>query len=434
MPLSRASRIRRREALKVGVLGGGLSLSQFLRVTAAEPVASERSAVLVFLKGGPSHQDTFDLKPDAPAEFRGAFRPRKTAVPGLEICEHLPQLAGLAEDYAIVRGISHNLADHGIGTTYLLTGNRPTPTVEYPMYGSVVSHQFPSAPDLPSFVSIDRPLEGPGFLGPEYGPLSTGEKPRVGVPFRVRGISLDDGLTIDRYRSRRALQQDLDTFFGSMHQDDPQVRGLDRFDQQAFEMISSPRCRAAFDLKREDNRETERFGTHEFGQSLLMTCRLIEAGVRFVTVILEDWDTHQDNFNQLAGRLLPRLDQALSAFLQRLSERGRLQSTSVLVTGEFGRTPKINAKAGRDHWARAMSAMLAGAGVVGGSVVGATDNTASEPSGNGFTPDDLAATFYRAIGINPRQEFNANVGRPITLVRDGNPIQELVRGEAGKSG
>ncbi len=424
------SRINRRTAIQLGVLGGGLTLSQFLRATAAgagEPQDSSRSAVLVFLKGGPSHQDTFDLKPDAPSEYRGTFRPIKTTVPGMQICEHLPALANQAKHYSIVRGITHNLADHGIGTTYLLTGNRPTPTVEYPMYGSVVSHQFPSRPELPSFVSIDRPLEGPGFLGPEFGPLSTGEKPRHGVPFRVRGISLDEGMTIERYRSRRALNEDLDTFFGDRLESDPQVRGMDRFSRQAFEMISSPRSRAAFDLQQEPHSEVDRFGTHEFGQSLLMTARLIEAGVRFVTVILEDWDTHQDNFNQLAGRLLPQLDQSLSAFLERLRQRGRFESTSIMVTGEFGRTPKVNDKSGRDHWARAMTAILAGGGIQTGQVAGATDATASEPEGTGFTPDDLAATFYRSIGIDPKHEFTANVGRPITLVRDGQPITDLLR-------
>ena len=406
----------RRSLIKVGMLGAGFGLGDYYRLAqAGHGQTGDRSAVLVFLKGGPSHQDTFDMKPDAPAEYRGEFSPIRTNVPGMEICEHLPRLAKQADKYAIVRGISHNLADHGIGTSYLLTGNRPTPTVQYPMYGSVVSHEGEAAKDIPSFVSIDRPLGGPGFLGPEYGPLSTGEKPQYGMPFRVRGISLDDGLTIGRYRSRARLAEDLDTFYQGLNGLDDQVRSLDRFQQQAFDLISSPRCRNAMDLDQEPDSETQKFGKHEFGQSLMMTARLIEAGVRFVTVILEDWDTHQENFNELGGRLLPPLDQGLSAFLERLSARGLLQSTSVMVTGEFGRTPKINKKAGRDHWARAMTALLAGAGVAPGQVVGATNDKAEEPVGTGFTPDDLAATFYSSIGINPAMEFESNVGRPITL-------------------
>lgn len=417
----------RRTAIKIGVLGAGLGLSDYFRAAGAgETDSTDRSAVLIFLKGGPAHQDTFDMKPDAPAEYRGEFRPIRTNVAGMEICEHLPRLAKRADQYAILRGISHNLADHGIGTSYLLTGNRPIPTVQYPMYGSVVSHQRSARPDIPSFVSIDRPLGGPGFLGPEYGPLSTGEKPQFGLPFRVRGISLDDGLSIQRYRSRAALAEDLDTFHRGLETLDAQVRSMDRFQRQAFDLISSPRCRDAMDLGKEPDSETQRFGKHEFGQSLMMTARLVESGVRFVTVILEDWDTHQENFNELGGRLLPPLDQSLAAFLDRLSQRGLMESTTVLVTGEFGRTPKINKKAGRDHWARAMSSLLAGAGVRTGQVVGQTNDKAEEPVGTGFTPDDLAATFYSAIGIDPKMEFDSNVGRPITLVRDGNAISRIL--------
>ena len=420
-------RTSRRAAIKIGALGAGLGLSDYFRLASAnEPGSSDRSAVLIFLKGGPSHQDTFDLKPDAPVEYRGEFRPIRTNVSGMEICEHLPRLAKRADRYAIVRGITHNLADHGIGTSYLLTGNRPTPTVQYPMYGSVVSHQRAAVSNIPSFVSIDRPLGGPGFLGPEYGPLSTGEKPQFGLPFRVRGISLDAGLSIERYRTRAALAKDLDTFNRDFETLDDQVRSLNRFQRQAFDLIASDRTRDAMDLAQEPVSETYRFGKHEFGQSLMMTARLVEAGVRFVTVILEDWDTHQENFNELAGRLLPPLDQGLSAFLDRLTERGLLQSTTVLVTGEFGRTPKINKKAGRDHWARAMASVLAGAGVSAGQVVGKTNKKAEEPVGPGFTPDDLAATFYSALGIDPKMEFESNVGRPITLVRDGDAISRIL--------
>ncbi len=421
----------RRQALRVGVLGAGLGASlgwsDYLRAAeAASRRPSDRSAVLVFLKGGPSHQDTFDLKPEAPAEYRGEFRPIRTAVPGVEICEHLPRLARSAERYAVLRGITHNLADHEIGMNYLVTGNRPNPTLRFPSYGSVVSREMTGPPDLPRFISIDRPLGGPGFLGPEYGPLSTGEKPQFGVPFRVRGISLDNGLTIDKYRSRAALTRDLDTFYQGLERWDEQVRGLDRFSRQAFELISSRRCRDALDLGQESDGEVARFGKHEFGQSLLMTARLVEAGVRFVTVIIEDWDTHQDNFTALAGRLLPPLDVALTAFLERLGQRGLLDTTTVMVTGEFGRTPKINGSAGRDHWARAMCAVLAGAGIRGGQAVGSTNAKAEEPLDQPFTPDDLAATFYSAIGIDPAMEFAANVGRPITLVRDGHPIDAVL--------
>lgn len=416
----------RREMLKVGALGTGVTLSNCLRLFAETGKPDPgRSAILVFLGGGPAHQDTFDLKPDAPAEYRGQFRPISTSVSGVEICEHMPQLARRADKYALVRGISHNLAAHGLGTRYVMTGNRPTPVVNYPLYGSVVSKEFPAAADMPSFVSIDRPVEGPGYLGPEYGPLSTGEKPRYGHPFRVRGVTLGDGLTIEKYRSRRKLLADIDQTFDGFEQLDDSVRGLDRFSEQAFQIISSPRARAAFDLSQETDREVDRFGRHDFGQSMMLTTRLVEAGVRFVTVLLEGWDTHQDNFNTLGRELLPRLDQCLSATFDRLDEKGLLDTTAVMVTGEFGRTPKVNKRAGRDHWARAMCAMMAGGAVNGAQVIGKTDAKAEGPVGDGFTPDDLAASFFHNIGIDPKTEYNANVGRPITLVRDGRPITQL---------
>lgn len=414
-------------ALRIGALGTCLSLSDFFRLQAATGNADTgRSGILVFLGGGPAHQDTFDLKPAAPSEYRGQFSPIKTSVPGIQICEHMPMLARRAEEFAIVRGISHSLADHGLGTRYLMTGNLPTPVVQYPMYGSVVSREFPAHEDLPSFVSIDRPVEGPGYLGAEYGPLSTGEKPHYGQPFRVRGITLDGNVTIDQYRSRHKLQQDLDTAFAGYEQLDESVRGLDRFSEKAYRIISSPRSQQAFDLTREPEQEIDRFGRHEFGQSMLLTVRLIEAGVRFVTVLLEGWDTHQDNFTTLGGELLPNFDQSFSAMLDRLSLQGLLQSTAILVTGEFGRTPKINKNAGRDHWARAMCALLAGGSIQAGQVVGSTDDKAAGPDQDGFSPDDLAATFLKNIGIDPKTEYQANVGRPITLIRNGLPIPGLL--------
>ena len=416
-------RISRRHFLKVGALGTSLSLSNYLRLNAAQgTIDAGRSAVLVFLSGGPSHQDTFDLKPEAPEEYRGEFRPIRTCAPGVEICEHMPLLARRADKYTIIRGISHSLADHGLGTRYLMTGNLPTPVVNYPMYGSVVSHEFQSRADLPSFVSIDRPIEGPGYLGAEYGPLSTGEKPRFGQPFRVRGITLDGSLTLEKYKSRKSLLNDIDTAFNGFEELDGTVRGLDRFAEQAYRIISSPRSRTAFDLSLEPDNEVDRFGRHEFGQSMMLTTRLIEAGVRFVTVLLEGWDTHQDNFNSLGRELLPDFDQSMSAMLDRFASSGLLDSTSILVTGEFGRTPKVNKNSGRDHWARAMCSLMAGGKVHPGQVIGSTDAKAEGPVGDGFTPDDLAATYFQNIGIDPKKEFEANVGRPITLVRDGSPI------------
>ncbi len=412
-------RPHRREVLKIGALGASLSLGRYLQWAEAGQVDSstERAGILVFLRGGPSHQDMFDLKPDAPAEVRGEFRPMATKVPGMEICEHLPRLAASAEQYAILRGVSHNLAAHDLGSRYLLTGNRPMPLLRHPTYGAVVSRELPCAADVPSYVAIDEDPEGPGYLGVEYGALSTGEKPRDGQPFSVRGITLDEGMSIEELGRRRKLADDVDDGFRAF---DRQVAsGASTLARRAYDIIRSPRTRQAFDLNRESPRIAARFGKHEFGLSLLLAARLIETGVRFVTVFLDGWDTHQKNFVELKSRLLPQFDEGLSALFSTLSERGLLATTSVLVTGEFGRTPKINGTAGRDHWARAMFALLAGAGTTGGQVIGASDATAAEPAGTVITPDDLAATFYHTLGIDPHREYHTDSGRPLQLIRDG---------------
>ena len=417
----------RREMLKVGAIGG-LTLSQYLRAQAASgKKSSRRSAIFIFLEGGPSHQDTFDLKPDAPARYRGEFKPIPTAVPGIHICEHLPELAKRMKDYAIIRGLTHTIADHGLGKKYLLTGNRPSQTLSYPEYGSVVSKMHPSARDLPTYVSIDESFVGPGYLGNEFSALTAG-KPTFGIPYSVRGISLEDGLTVDRYKSQRRLLDDLDTAFEGFEKLDAPVRGLDRFGAQAHDIISAPSTRKAFDLEQEKPAESKRFGKHEFGQSLLLAARLIEAGVHFVTIRLRpaefDFDTHTDNFSRLR-KLLPPFDKGLAGLFDRLKERGLFESTAIMVAGEFGRTPQINGQGGRDHWARAMFALMAGGDIRGGQVIGETDAKAAEPKNESVSPEDLAASFFQNIGIDPKMEFQANVGRPITLVRDGNPIGRL---------
>ncbi|MEL6895929.1 MAG: DUF1501 domain-containing protein, partial [Planctomycetota bacterium] len=388
----------------------------------------KRSGIFIFMEGAPSHLDTFDLKPDAPAEVRGEFKAISTSAPGIQICELMPMLAQRANQYAIVRGITHNVADHGLAKKYWLTGNKASQTVSYPEYGSIVSHQFPSARQLPSYVSMDESFVGPGYLGSRYSAL-TAEKPKHGVAYSVRGITLEDGLTVGKYKSQKKLLEDLDQAFRGYEDLDDPVRGMDQFSSQAFDIISSPRTREAFDLSKEKPAESDRFGKHEFGQSLLLAARLIESGVHFVTIRLRpaefDFDTHSENFSRLRT-LLPPFDRALAALLDRLEERQLIASTAIMAAGEFGRTPKINASGGRDHWARAMCALVAGGSVRGGKVVGATDATASEPDAIGYSPDDLAATFYANIGIDPKAQFQTNVGRPITLVRDGDPIATLL--------
>jgi hypothetical protein len=413
--------IVRRDFLRVGALGGGLSLAGYLRLAQAGAVraGAAQSAIVIWLGGGPSHLDTFDMKPEAPAEIRGEFRPIATSVPGIQICEHLPRLAQQAADYAIVRGISHTLAGHELGTEYLSTGNRPVPSLVYPGYGAVVSKELAGDPELPHFVAIPNTPQKAGYLGVRHAPLQTNSTPQPGVPFSVRGISLADGVSVDLFQKRQHLLRQLDTAFEAVQSDSKLVDGLDRFAQQAFDMIRSPKARQAFDTSREPPEVAEQFGTHRFGMSCLLAARLIEAGVRFVTVSFGGWDTHANNFRQCQESLLPQLDQGLAALLATLKHRGLLDSTAILVVGEFGRTPKVNERAGRDHWPRAMCALLAGGGIRSAQVVGESDEHGMGPLDEGFTPDQLAASFYHALGIDFRKEYHTSTGRPVMIVREG---------------
>lgn len=421
--------VRRRNFLKAGALGAaGLSLADYLRLAEAgqvRPQAKAKAGILLYLNGGPSHMDTFDLKPESPEELRGEFRPIQTSVPGIEICEHLPKLARCADKYAILRGVSHALAAHEFGRAYLTTGNAPLASLTFPGYGSVVSKEMPGQADLPSYVAIPNTPEQAGYLGVQYTALSTGATPRAGQPFTVRGISLASGVTANQVSKRRQLLESLDQTFRGYDEQDGLLEGLDRFSQQAYEIISSPRSREAFDTSRETAEIAKPFGEHPLGQSCLLASRLIEAGVKFVSINYGGWDTHRDNFVNLKNRLLPELDQGLSALLATLELKGLLGSTALMVAGEFGRTPKINQTAGRDHWPRAMFTLLAGGGVRGGQVLGASDEKGMVPAGDGFSPDDVAASFYYNLGIDHTKEYHEATGRPITIVRHGEVIRKL---------
>jgi hypothetical protein len=420
--------IARRDFLKVGALGGlGLNLAGYLQLAEARAVrpARGRSAIFVALRGGPTHMDTFDLKPESPSEYRGEFNPIKTNVSGVEISEHLPKLAGVADKFTILRGVSHTLAAHELGQKYMNTGNRPLPSLEFPAFGAVASKELKTPPDLPSWVAIPDAPTGPGYLGVAYGPLGTGATPQAGRPFSVRGITLGRGLTVADVERRQRLLKDVDRVFAGFEEQNDLVGGLDRFSEQAYNIISSKRAREAFDLAKEPAEVVEQFGSSGFGQSCLLAARLVEAGVRFTTVSFGGWDTHQDNFNRLKTNLLPQLDQGLAALFSLLESRGLLESTTVFVTGEFGRTPKINARGGRDHWPRAMFVLLGGGGIRGGQVLGASDERGMGPAETGFTPDDVAASFYHSLGIDYHQEYKTTTGRPVMVVREGHVIEPL---------
>lgn len=421
----------RRDFLRAGALGvGGLSLASYLRLShAAEGEhRGAKAGIFVNLAGGPSHLDTFDLKPEASAEYRGSFNPIDTNVPGIRISEHLPNLAKCADKYAIVRGVSHTLAAHALGQEYVNTGSRPLASLEYPGYGAVFTKETTAPKELPPFVAIPNSPQRAGFLGIQYAPFNTNSTPRAGQPYSVRGITLTNSLTVEEIERRTSLLQKLDKTFAAAEKDDSLLTGLDRFGEQAHEILTSKAARDAFDVSKESPAFAEKFGTDSFGLSCLLAVRLVEAGVKFVTINLGGWDTHQDNWTRLKDNLLPKLDVGLAALFTGLEERGLLSETAVLATGEFGRTPKINtrsAEGGRDHYPRCMFMLTAGGRVRGGQVVGESDDNASMPRHEAITPDDVAATFYANLGIDPKLEYQTETGRPITLVRDGEVITQL---------
>ncbi len=421
----------RRDFLRIGALSAtGFTLANYLRLAEAGEIADAKgkAAIFIDLNGGPSHIDSFDPKPEAPDDIRGKFKTISTNVTGIKVCEHLPKLAQCADKYAILRGVSHTLAAHRLGSEYVNTGSRPLASLEYPGYGAVISKEMPVAADLPPFVAIPRGNQRSGFLGIQYAPMNTGATPVAGQPFAVRGISLGNGVTVETIQRRQSLLSELDQAFKHMDEDDQLLEGLDRFNEKAFDMIKSPRAREAFDISRENEAFAKQFDSDAFSQSCLLAIRLVEAGVRFVSLSLGGWDTHLDNFSKLSTKLLPQLDAGLSSLYNGLAQRGLLDSTSVMATGEFGRTPKINDRSpegGRDHYPRCMFMLMAGGGMRGGQVIGESDETASGPRHEAITPDDVAASFYHSLGIDPSREFHTETGRPITLVRDGHVIKQL---------
>lgn len=420
----------RRDVLRVGALGtAGLSLADFLHLSAAGEIKHPKAdaAIFINLTGGPSHLDTFDPKPEAPREYRGEFQTIPTKVQGMELCEHLPKLAQCADKFALLRGVSHSLTEHQMGTKYMNTGNRPIPSLEFPGYGAVVSKELSSPPDLPPFVAVPKTPQVAGVLGVEYAPFQTQSTPQAGKPYSVRGIAVDRSLTVEKLQRRRGLLTDLDAGFREFEKDSDLLKGLDRFSQQAHAILSSSRARQAFDISQEPGSIAELFPDHSFGQSCLLATRLVEAGVRFVSVDHGGWDTHDHIFPQLKNKLLPELDGGLNGLLTALDLKGLLDSTSVFVTGEFGRTPKVSTdRIGRDHYPRAMFVLMAGGGMRMGQVIGGSDARGESPvDGEGISPDDVAASFYHSLGIDASKEYQTPIGRPVAIVRHGNLVREL---------
>ncbi len=462
----------RRYILQAGGAGLlGLSLPRLLEAESVQPIQRVRakSVIFMFLFGGPSQLETFDMKPDAPSDIRGPFRPIESRTPGLRICEHLARTANLSDKFAVIRTMTHDFNDHSGGGHYIQTGRRwqipigggfnVTPN-DWPAIGSVVNwfdRQLPesAARELPSYVVVPnhlgrvqeykvplrRPGETAGWLGSSFDPLNTRIDKRDAkdnpywrdcsdeeLQFQIEGMQLRNGLTLDRLNGRRTL---LDQINDELQKSDRRGRmaSLNRFRQQALNLVGSERARQAFDVRREPGALRDRYGRHLFGQSTLVARRLIEAGVRFVTVHYDapdgySWDSHV-NSSDVEKHLLPTFDQALAALLSDLDERGMLDETLVVAMGEMGRTPLPNKQWGRNHWSTLFPTVLAGGGIKGGLLHGESDKQAGYAVSHPVSPEDLAATIFYALGIDPSSHIPDSQGRPQLVVDGGEPVLQL---------
>ncbi len=440
----------RRDMLRIGaagLFGSAFPLERLLAAEAAAtaaraagapsvPNATGVSVILLFLKGGLSTIDTFDLKPQAPAEIRGEFQGIATNVPGIEVCEHLPLVARQHDKFSLVRSFGHRSSDHGAADHFMLTGYHPvagfnpglSPNNQRPAHGSVVARMQGPRGSVPPYVSLPQvhPSSGAAYLGPTCAPLGITADPNS-PDFSVPDIVPPLSLAADRLDSRRRLLAQVDQLQQAAEVEaNKGAKAVSVFRQKAFDLMTSPEAKRAFDIHAEPDKLRDQYGRTTLGQSCLMARRLVEAGVRFVAIDHSNWDTHDNNFTVLKNELLPALDRGLSTLMSDMSDRGMLGKTLVIVTGEFGRTPRINRNAGRDHWGPAFTVLLGGGGIQGGRVVGASDERAEKPVGQAHGPEDLAATMHHLLGINPQHEFHTPEGRPVKIVNDGRAIRELL--------
>ncbi len=426
--------LSRRDFLTIGAIGGlGLTLADFftMREAMAEQKhydfieAKAESVIHIFLPGGIAHQETFDPKPYSPIEYRGELGSIKTNT-GEVLCETLPQLAKIADKFAIIRSLTHGEAAHERGTHNMFTGYKPSPALQYPSFGSVVSHEYGPRNNLPPYVCIpNQPngYAGNGYLSSSFAPFSLGADPASGG-FKVRDLNLPGGVDDARFARRRSALEAVNDYFVSKDKSDS-VKAMNTFYERAYSLVSSPAAREAFDLDKEDGKLRDQYGRNAAGQRMLMARRLVEAGVRMVTLTYGSWDLHIQITRGMRSQL-PEFDQALAMLLRDLDQRGLLAKTLVMVSSEFGRTPKINQNAGRDHWPKVFSVLLAGGGTKGGMIYGASNATASEPENDPVSPADLATTMYHQMGIVADSELMAPGNRPIEIVKDGDVLDKLV--------
>ena len=423
----------RREFMHVGLVGGlGLTLADFMRIKAHgaqkyyETVEGPAKSVIhIYLPGGMAHQESFDPKPYAPLEYRGPFKSIKTKIPGVHFSENFEETAKIADKITVCRSMTHGEAAHERGTHNMFTGYKPSPAIKFPSIGSVVSHEYGSRKNLPPYVcvpNVPNEFAGSGYLSSSYGPFGLGSDPAQ-ENFKVRDLSLPKEISNDRFSKRRSLLDTVDDHFRQVEKSDA-LGAMDKFYHDAYSLISSREAREAFDMTKESDQIKERYGQNKAGQRMLLARRLVESGVRFVSLTYGGWDMHQ-NIEAGFNKQGPELDKAYAALISDLDERGMLDSTLVMMSSEFGRTPKINKDSGRDHYPRVFSVALAGGGIAMGQVYGASDAFATAPEDNPLSVEDLATTVYDRIGIVADKELMAPGDRPMEIVDGGKVIKEL---------
>jgi hypothetical protein len=442
-PMANCQGVQRRTFLRVGSLSlFGLSLPRLLEAAAAAaessgaptgPAAKDVSCILLWTDGGMSNIDTLDMKPHAPAEYRGQFSPIDSNVAGAQVCEHLPRMAKQMKRLCLVKSIAHQESgDHVAATHYMLTGypqrpdtsGQPVGSTVFPMFGSLVSRQKGWRNGMPPNVSFGRTsYGGAGYMGSAYNPLVITGNPAAG-DFRVEDVA--DAAGPARTARRRRMLDRLDAWQAEVERSGGTLLDRQQFYRQAFDLITSPAAKRAFKLEEEPASLRDRYGRTAEGQAALLARRLVESGVRFVTIASSGWDTHDNNFNRLKDKLLPTLDQAWSSLLDDLAERGLLETTIVICAGEFGRTPRVNGAAGRDHYAPCNVVALSGAGVRMGQTVGRTDSKCEAVVGRSHSTLDYAATVFRLLGIDGTREYHTEDGRPVLVNNGGQPIAEVL--------
>ncbi len=436
--------LTRRELLRVGGLSLlGLSLPEVLRAREDAPLGAlptdktfgrAKSVIFLYLCGGPPQHETFDPKPDAPVEIRGDYGAIQTKVAGIRFSRHMKQLAAISDKLAVVRSIRHNQGNHGAGNHYMMTGAPPRIPVAcgafvsfHPSLGSIVARERGTDEQIPPYISMPRMSRsgGPNFLGAKYAPFIIADNPNS-KNFRVRDVALPRGLTGERFLSRKQLRVQVDRMvrINEKAAGDP-VLALDEFYEQGHRIITSTQAQAAFEIDREVGHIRDRYGRNGFGQRALLARRLVEAGVPFVTLYEGGWDHHRDIFKAL-DRKLPPFEATIAALIEDLDQRGMLDTTLVVALGEFGRTPKVNSRGGRDHWSNAMCVMFAGGGTPPGQVIGATDRQGYAAVQRVLSPENFVSTVYAKLGINPDRIYYTPQGRPTHLVSDPTPIRELM--------